>query len=162
MNSRKFAWRYPTLRIARIVMALAVTVSIFLVGQPTSVYAACSGASCTGKDPIAQGCDGSAYTVGSTYAGSGTYQIRNDNRYSTACIANWGRVVNTSGTSRYMKEDTLGAGTAETYPLSFISGTYFYTDMIDGNYTICTLGYIDTDNNPNTGPYEITTSQYCA
>lgn len=162
MKSKKLARRYPTSQIVWIVITLAVMLSFFLAGQPAPAYAACSGAGCTGKDPVAEGCNATAYTAGSTYAGSGTYQIRNDNRYSTGCIANWGRVVNTSGTSRYMKEDAYGAGTSKTYPLSFISGTSFYTDMIDGNYTICTLGYIDTDNNSNTGPYEIATNQYCA
>lgn len=157
-----FAKKLPK-GVFRLGYLATLAVIAMLIAQPIFVaQAACSGSTCTGKDPIGQGCSGSAYTVGTNYVGPGTYRISNENRYSTTCNANWGRVTNTSGTSRYMKEDTFASGaTAQTYPTSWTSGTQWYTNMINGNLTVCTVGYIDTDNNSSTGPYESVTSSLC-
>lgn len=139
---------------------MVIVFSVLLAAQPTGLaLAACSGSGCTGKDPATEGCASSTYTVGTNYAGSSPNQVKNENRYSTGCVANWGRVTATSGSPRYIKEDTYASGApAQTYPLSWIQGVQFYTNMIDGNLTVCTVGYIDANSN---GSYETWTSPLC-
>lgn len=138
----------------------AIVLTIFTLSA-IGTASACYGSTCNNLDPVTAGCNSTGYTVGSNYVGSGTYQVRNDNRYSTACAANWGRVTSTSGVSRYIKSYVYNGSNGSMYPRGFSAGTQFYTDMIDGTVEACTEGAVDTDNTTVPVPYELETAQLC-
>lgn len=75
-------------RIGRIAATAVFTALLSFVGAGLSAepaVAACSGSTCTGFDPIAQGC-----TATSTMSNSDSL-VKLDNRYSLGCNANWAR-----------------------------------------------------------------------
>ncbi|WP_437279083.1 DUF2690 domain-containing protein [Sorangium sp. So ce375] len=77
------------------------------VGEARAELGSCYGASCTGQDPGATGCEGDAVTRASSDIVSGYSVIgRIVIRYSPSCNAAWARTVVTSGSSYLRAEIT--------------------------------------------------------
>lgn len=86
----RFAWLAAT---AAILLAAA---GIMPALNATSAQAAgCSGYSCHGYDPVAEGCSATSTTTAYATAGGVTYATV-WNRYSAGCNANWSRAQLTS------------------------------------------------------------------
>ncbi|MEV7420757.1 DUF2690 domain-containing protein [Streptomyces sp. NPDC089919] len=92
-------------------------------GHPAArASAGCYGSSCTGRDPIAMGCSGDAITVEGKSTTSGRIELR----YSSACGANWARLVNGAG-YYYQVDNARGEESHFT-----ASSANSWTDMVDG------------------------------
>lgn len=86
--------------IVRLLMALALCLTVVVATPVAASAAGCSGAGCTGKDPQVQGCNADAYTADEyTIAGrpadmgSNFGTLRVELRHSNACRARWIRLT---------------------------------------------------------------------
>ena len=156
-------------RLARLIVAAAILVGaagVMPVFATASAQAAgCSGYSCHGRDPIAEGCSATSTVAANASAGGVTYATL-WNRYSAGCNANWGRAQLTSAAlnagdtmyilastsdSRGSFEDMCWPATDNSagdlvesctnYPNSGYGGSSIaYCDMVDG--TNATFAYV--------------------
>jgi hypothetical protein len=63
------------------------------VADPAGVTAACRGNSCSGKEPIGQGCGADSKTMDSFIVlGASAFEFLIEFRYSPACDASWTRI----------------------------------------------------------------------
>lgn len=154
-------------RIHRIAASAVVTALLGFMGAGVSAapaVAACSGYSCHGLDPIAQGCSAT-----STTGNSGSL-VAVQNRYSQGCNANWARAELTqqgynNGDQFIVWIDTTDShgnwefmcypGPSNTGQLvEACSGAkihatgWWYTDMVDGtNVTHACVDLYDSGGN---------------
>lgn len=122
--------RYSITRFAGASL-LVIGLALVTIMPMASVQAAgCSGTGCDGKDPMAMGCSGDAYTVTSANINSSGQTIgRVDLRWSPNCQTNWGRVVSYVGNTNLFVMLTY-CNNAE------VSGTYYQlsnTTSVYGN-----------------------------
>jgi hypothetical protein len=110
--------------------AILVSGVVVPLSAAPAFAASCYGATCTYKDPIAQGCSNDAvtiYTVNGVGAwGSGTLQLR----YSYACGAAWAKVYNDGCCT---DEPISIQNSIGDYAYQFVDywGGDAYTDMVD-------------------------------
>lgn len=77
-------------RLGTVLALIALASGVTLVAGPASpALAACSGSSCNGKDPNAQGCSG--VNVSGTEVWQASFSVAM--RYSSGCAARWTRLV---------------------------------------------------------------------
>lgn len=79
----------------------------------------CYGSSCTGQDPVAEGCSSTVSTIDSVSGGTFTVNLR----YSSACNAVWAQAVGVSS-SQYAGEVLGYTNPSDMYPVvGYITGT---------------------------------------
>lgn len=96
----------------------------------TTCAVAPSEQNCTGKDPIAEGCQPDAYNVDVAYIYNGNQVIGEaDLRYSHACQSNWARTLFYSSQNDYISATVIRQTDGKTYEYHVI-GTSVYTNMV--------------------------------
>lgn len=118
-------------RFFRLLLATALVTGIYLPATATSAFAAsCYASSCTGLDPISEGCSSDARTIyqktGVGRWGSGILELR----YSTNCAAAWAKVYDDGSDNGDVAWVTNTQGWTITQPVDFWGGDA-YTDMVD-------------------------------
>jgi len=129
------------MRIARTAAALTAALLLTLtaapaadaeadtVPQPGAAAAGCRGSSCTGKDPVAQGCDDDGRLVESKPYGSDA-SIKIQLFYSAACRANWARSVDAPDGGAVLVANRNGQKQVKN---TNGAKTYVWTAMVDGS-----------------------------
>lgn len=139
----------PAKRLA-MASAAALFMSAALIAVPSAAHAAgCYAASCTGKDPVAEGCTG-ATTVLSNSAEGGQFVI--ELRYSAACDAYWARATinepsDDSGNDAIIYGWTCAPGCVSASEDSGVFASHqVYSNMITGSYWVqaCTGFLVDS------------------
>lgn len=115
-----------------IVVILGMILLAGVLPAATVSAAGCSGTGCNGRDPVAMGCNGDAYTVTSADIKSSNGQTigRVDLRWSPGCRTNWGRVTSYVGSSNLfvLLTDCNGNEVPGTY-YELAGTTAVYGDM---------------------------------
>ena len=137
---------------------LALSTAGLAASSLPAAAAGCSGFTCHGLDPTAQGC-----TATATAQKSGTEAIVM-NRYSSGCNANWARaaltqkgydagdsmviIVTTTDSKGHLESMCYpgpnGAGTLNEYCYyhDYASTSWAYTDMVDGTNNATASAYV--------------------
>lgn len=125
--------------VASMLVAIVLAVGGFALFTPTSTaLATCSGSSCVGLDPHATGCDAHATTVSSAYGRNtnGVAQVYVEERWSSACVANWTRITNLTSSGGYMEANLIDQNNSSSQPWEgwVPAGWISWTNMGDGNH----------------------------
>ncbi len=115
--------------------ALAVA-GFGLIAPATTALAGCSGAGCVGLDPHSTGCDAHASTVSSAYGRTtqGVAVIYVEERWSSACVANWTRITNLTSSGNWMEANLIDQNNSSSQPWEgwVPGGNISWTNMGNG------------------------------
>ncbi|PTA42906.1 DUF2690 domain-containing protein [Micromonospora sp. RP3T] len=118
-------------RVIRCALVLLLIVAGGVAGTASPSWARCYSSTCTGQDPVVQGCGADASTIDTIWVG---YQV--NLRYSDACHAAWAQAKGTAS-SRYAASIEGYASRTSTTPLVI---HHTGTPSPEGSYSLM-IGY---------------------